>query len=200
MFCRWVYWATERQGNLPKVHKFQSLRFNLGILLRTLRECPASYQTNTTALNTVHFSHLYIVIYWILLISVQFSLSVMSDILPPHELQHDRPPCPSPAPGVHPNLCASSWWFHPTISSSVIPFFCPQSFPASGSFQVSQLFASVGQSIGVSASTWVPPMNTQDWSPLGWTGWISLQSKGLSRVFSNSIVQNHHLFSTQLSL
>ena len=115
--------------------------------------------------------------------SVQFSCSVMSDSLQPHEPQHARPPCPSPTPGVHPNSCPLSWWRHPTISSSVVPS-CPQSFPTSGSFQMSQLFASGGQSIGVSASTSVLPMNTQDWSLLGWTGWISLQSKGLSRVFS----------------
>ena len=112
-----------------------------------------------------------------------------------------RPPCPSPTPGVHPNPCPSSQWCHPTISFSVIPFSsCPQSFPASGSFQMTQLFASGGQSIGVSALTSVPPMNTQDWSPLGWTGWISLQSKGLSRVFSNTTVQEHQFFSAQLSL
>ena len=119
--------------------------------------------------------------------SVQFSHSVMSDSLWPHELQHTRPPCPSPTPGDHPNPCPLSWWCHPTISSSVVPFSsCPQSFPASGSFQMSQLFASGGQSIGVSASTSVLTMNTQDWFPLGWTGWISLQSRGLSRVFSNT--------------
>ena len=117
--------------------------------------------------------------------SVQFSSSVVSDSLWPHELQHARPPCPSPIPGFHPNSCPSSQWCHPAISSSVVPFSsCPQSFPESGSFPMSQLFASSGQSIGVSASTSVLPMNTQDWSPLGWTGWISLQSKGLSRVFS----------------
>ena len=117
--------------------------------------------------------------------SVQFSRSVVSDSLWPHEPQHARPPCPSPTPGVHPNPCPLSWWCHPTISSSVVPFSsCPQSFPASGSFQMSQLFASVGQSIGVSASTSVLPVDTQDWSPLAWTDWISLQSKGLSRVFS----------------
>jgi len=127
--------------------------------------------------------------------SVQFSHSVMSDSLRPHETQHDRPPCPSPTPGVHPNPCPLSRWCHPTISSSVVPFSsCPQSFPASGSFQMSQLFATVSQSIGVSASKSVLPMNTQDWSPLGWTGWISLQSKGLSRVFSNTTVQNHQFF------
>ena len=111
----------------------------------------------------------------------------MSNCLWPHGLQHARPPCPSPTPRVHPNPCPLSGWCHPTISSSVVPFSsCPQSFPASGSFPVSQLFASGGQSIGVSASTSVLPMCTQDWSPLGWTGWISLQSKGLSRVFSNT--------------
>ena len=131
--------------------------------------------------------------------SVQFSHSVMSNSLRPHELQHARSPCPSPTPGVHPNSCPLSQWCHPTISSSVIPFSsCPQSFPASGSFQMSQLFPSGGQSIGVPASTSVLPKNTQDWS-LGWTGWISLQSKGFSRVF-NTTVQKHQLFSAKLSL
>ena len=124
--------------------------------------------------------------------SVQFSRSVMSDSLWLHEPQHARPPCPSPIPRVHPNPCPLSWWCHPTISSSVIPFSsCPQSFPASRSFQMSQLFTSGGQSIGVSASASVLPMNTQGWSLLGWTGWISLLSKGLSRVFSNTTVQKH---------
>ena len=134
--------------------------------------------------------------------SVQFSPSVMSDSLQPHKLQLARPPCLSPTPGVHPNPCPSSGqWCHPTISSSVIPFsFCPQSFPASGSLQMSQLFASGGQSICVSASTSVLPMSTQNWSPLGWTGWISLQSKGPSRVFSNTTVQKHQFLSTPLSL
>ena len=132
--------------------------------------------------------------------SVQFSRSVMSDSLQPHEPQHARPPCPSPTPGVHSDSRPLSRWCHPTISSSVIPFSsCPQSSPASGSFQMSQLFASGGQNIGVSASTSVLPMNTQVWFPLGWTGWISLQSKGLSRVFSNTRVQKHPFFSTQLS-
>ena len=136
--------------------------------------------------------------------SVQFSSvthSVVSDSLRPHELQHARPPCPSPPLGVHPNPCPSSWWCHPAISSSVVPFSsCPRSLPASESFPMSQLFASGGQSIGVSASTSVLPVNTQDWSPLGWTGLISLQSKGLSRVFSNTIVQKHQFFSALLSL
>ena len=109
-------------------------------------------------------------------------------------------PCPLPTPGVHPNSCPLSRWCHPAISSSVVPFSsCPQSLPASGSFPMSQLFTWGGQSIGVSASTSVLPMNTQDWSPLGWTGWISLQSKGLSRVFSYTTVQKHQFFSTQLS-
>ena len=113
-----------------------------------------------------------------ILSSVQFSRSVVSDSLRPHESQYARPPCPSPTSGVHPNPCPLSRWCHPTISSSVVPFSsCPQSFPASGAFQMSQLFVSCGQSIGVSASTSVLPMNTQDWPPLGWTGWISLQSK-----------------------
>ena len=131
----------------------------------------------------------------------QFSRSVMSDSLRPHEPQYVRPPCPSPTPGVPPNPCPLSRWCHPAISFSVVPFSsCLQSFPASGSFQISQLFASGGQSIGVSASASVLPMNTQDWSPLGWTGWISLQAKGLSRVFSNTTVQKHQFFSTQLSV
>ena len=115
----------------------------------------------------------------------------MSISLRPHGLQHARPPCPSPTPGVHPNPCPLSQWCHPTISSSVIPFSCLQSFSASGSFPMSQLFASGGQNIEVSASASVLPMNIQDWFPLGWTGWISLQSKGLSRVFSNTTVQKH---------
>ena len=133
--------------------------------------------------------------------SVQFSRSVVSDSLRPHELWHTRPPCPSPTPGVYPNSCSLSRWYHLTISSSVIAFSsCLQSFPTSQSFQMSQLFASVGQNIGVLASTSVLPMNTQDWSPLGWTGWISLKSKGLSRVFSNTTFQKHQLFGTQLSL
>ena len=133
----------------------------------------------------------------ILISSVQFSRSVVSDSLQPHELQHARLPCPSPTPGVYPNSRPLSWWCHPTISSSVVPFSsCPQSFPASGSFQMSQLFASRGQTIGVSASTSVLLMNTQDWFPLGWTGWISLQSKGLWRVFSNTTVKKHQFFGT----
>ena len=133
--------------------------------------------------------------------SVQFSRSVVSDSLRPHELQHARPPCPSPNPGVHSNSCASSRWCHPTISSSVVPFSsCIQSFPTSGSFPMSQFFASGGQSIGVSASASVLPMSIQGWFPLGLTGLISLQAKGLSRVFSNTMVQKHQFSGTQLSL
>ena len=132
--------------------------------------------------------------------SVQFSRSVVSNSLRPHELQHARPPCPSPTPGVHPNSCPLSQWCHPAISSSVILFSSfPQSLPASGSFPMNQLFARGGQSIGVSALASVLPMNTEDWSPLEWTGWISLQSKGLSRVFSNTTVQKHQFFGTQPS-
>ena len=133
--------------------------------------------------------------------SVQFSHSVVSDSLRPHESQHARHPCPSPTSGVYPNPCPLNQWCHPTISCSVVPFSsCLKSLPASGSFPMSQLFPSGGQSIGVSASASVLPMNTQDWFPLGWTGWISLQSKGLTRVFSNTTVQKHQFFSAQLSL
>ena len=124
----------------------------------------------------------------------------MSDSLQPHGLQHARPPCPSPTPGVYSNSCPLSQWCHPTISSSVVPSSsCPQSFPASGSFQMSQLFISGGKSIGISASTSVLPMNTQDWSSLGWTGWISLQSKGLPRVFSNTTVQKERVININSS-
>ena len=127
----------------------------------------------------------------------QFSRSVVSDSLRPHESQHARPPCPPPSPGVHPDSCPLSQWCHPAISSSVVPFSsCPQSLPASESFPMSQLFASGGQSTGVSALASFLPKNTQDWS-LEWTAWISLQSKGLSRVFSNTTVQKHQFFHTQ---
>ena len=133
--------------------------------------------------------------------SVQFSCSVMSDSLRPHGLRHARPPCPSPTPRVHSNSCPLSWWCHPAISSSVVPFSSHlQYFPASECFQMSQLFTSGGRSIGISASESVLPMNIQDWFPLGWTGWISLLSKGLSRVFSNTTVQKHQFFGAQLSL
>ena len=127
--------------------------------------------------------------------SVQFSCWVRSNSFRPHELQHARPPCPSPTPGVHSNSCSSSLWCHPAISSSVVPFSsCLQSLPASESFPMSQLFTWGGQSTGVSASASFLPKKCQDWSPLEWTGWISLQSKGLSRVFSNTIVQKRQFF------
>ena len=136
----------------------------------------------------------------ILFSSVQFSHSVVSDSLRPHESQHARPPCASPTPRVHSNSCPSSRWCHPAISYSVIPFSsCTQSLPASGSFPRNQLFTWGGQSIGVSASASVLPMNTQDWSPLRWTGWVSLNSKGILRVFSNTTVQKHQFFSAQPS-
>ena len=137
--------------------------------------------------------------YWF--ISVQFSRSVMSESLRPHESQHARPPCPSPTPGVHSNSRPSSWWHHPAISSSVVPSSsCPQSLPASGSFPMSQLFQWGGQSTGVSTLASFLPKNTQGWSPSEKTGWISLKSKGLSRVFSNTTVQKCQFFGTQLSL
>ena len=143
-------------------------------------------------------------IYLSLFMYVQFSSIQLLSRVPLFAtpwMQHTRPPCPSPTPGVYANSCPSSWWCRPAISFSVIPFFSlPQSFPASGSFQMSQHFAWGGQSIGVSASTPVLPMNTQDRSPLEWTGWTSLQSKGCSRVFSNTTVQKHQFFSPQLSL
>ena len=133
-------------------------------------------------------------------IQVQFSSSVVSNSLRSYGLQHSRLPCPSPTPEPCSNSCPSSWWCHPTISSSVIPFsFCLQSFPVSGSFPMSQFFAWDGQRNGVSASASALPMNIQDWFPLGWTCWISLQSKGLSRVFSNTTVQKHQFFGAQSS-
>ena len=144
----------------------------------------------------IHFCHL-TTCFFISSHSVRFSHSVMSDFLQPRGLQHARPPCPSPTPGDYPNSCPLSQWCHPTISSSLVPFSSHlQSFPASGSFQMSQLFALGGQSIGVSTSASMLPINTQDWSPLGWTGWISLQSKGLSRIFSNITVQKHQFFAS----
>ena len=125
----------------------------------------------------------------------------MSDSLRPHELQHARPPCPSPTPRVHSDSCPTSQWCHPAISSSVVPFSsCPQSLPASGSSPMSPLFAWGGQSTGISALASFLPKNTQDWSPLGWIGWISLQSKGLSRVFSYTTVQKHLFFGVYPSL
>ena len=136
----------------------------------------------------------------IIIRSDQISRSVMSDSLQPHESQHTKPPCPSPTPGVHSDSCPSSQWCHPAISSSVVPFSsCPQSLPASESFPMSQLFAWSGQSTGVSALASFLPKKSQGWSPSEWTGWISLQCKGLSRVFSNTTVQKHQFFGTQPS-
>ena len=132
--------------------------------------------------------------------SVQFSCSIVSDSLRPHGLQHARPPCPSPTPGAYSNSCPLSQWYYLTISSSVTPFSHLRLFPASWSFQMSRFFISGGQSIGISASASVLPVNIQDWFTLGWTGWISLQSKGLLRVFSNTTFQKHQFFGTQLSL
>ena len=151
-----------------------------------------------------HYRHIYTYIWVCVCVCVymfQFSRSVVSDSLWPHEPQHTRSPCPSPTTRVYSNSCPLSQWCHPTISSSVVPFSsCLQSFPASGSFQMSQFSASGGQSIGVSASASVLPMNIQDWFSLEWTGWIYLQSKGLSRIFSNTTVQKHQFFGAQLSL
>ena len=163
---------------------------------KPLQACPLSFGHNPI------FFFLFFFFFFELFLtfsSVQFSRSVVSDSLRPHELQHARPPCPSPIPGVYSNSCPSSRWCLPAISSFVVPFSsCPQSLPASGSFPMSQLFAWGGQSTGVSASASVLPMNTQDWS-LGWISWISLQSKRISRVFSNTIVQKHQFFNAQLS-
>ena len=194
------------------------------ILIIWLRSCPPDYHRVTIffpfqpisgkEILQVYIDILFLIkfllsnfsIHWwvlpemIVISSVQLSRSVVSDSLRPHELQHARPPCPSPSPGVHSNSRPSSRWCHPAISSSVVPFFsCPQSLPASESFLMSQLFAWGGQSTGVSALASFPPKNTQGWSPSEWTGWMSLQSKGLSRVFSNTTVQKHQFFSTQLS-
>ena len=162
-------------------------------------DCPAS---PISFIKEAFLSPVYVLgCYFCKFSSFQFSCSVVSNSLQPHEPQHTRPPCPSPTPAGHSNSCPLIQWCHPTISSSVVPFSsCPQSFLASRSVQVNQLFTSGGQRIGVSPSTSVLPKNTQDWSPLGWTGWISLQSKGLSRVFSNTTFQKHQFFGTQLSL
>ena len=154
------------------------------------------YQFFSTQLSSQSSSHISQ-----LLLMVQFSsVTQLCLTLRPHGLQHARLLCPSPTPRVHPNPCPLSWWCHPTILSSIVPFSaCPQSFPVSAPFQMSQLFESGGQSIRVSASTSVLPLNIQDWFLLGWTGWISLQSKGLSRVFTNTTAQKHQFFSTQSS-
>ena len=170
------------QGNLP----------NPGIKHMS-PESPALSPLTNWATRETHIRSPYSSSFW-------FSHSVLSDSLQPHEPQYIRPPCPSPTPGVYSNSCPLSLWCHPTISSSVIPFSSHlQSFPASRSFPMSRFFASGGQSIRVSASASVLPMNIQKWFPLGWTGWISLQSKGLSRVLSNTTVQKHQFFGAKLS-
>ena len=190
---RGLSWRQSRQTFDPnwtqgKRFKGDTRVWSLGEGKSNLAKRPSEYRLFLRKIPTWAFS------------SLQFSRSVVSNSLRLHELQHARPPCPSPTPRVYPDSRPLSQWFHLTVSSSVIPFSsCLQSFPTSGSFQMSQLFASGGQNIGVSASTSVLPMNTQDWFPLGWTGWISLQSKGLSRVFCNTTVQKHQFFSAQLS-
>ena len=184
---------------------WQSIILNQLFLVSPVLAC-TFIEDNSIKLSSVSSLHVLFVFFWELvwyqmLASVQFSHSVVSDSLQPHGLQHARPRCPSPTPRAYSNSCPLSRWCPPAISSSVIPFSsCLQYFPASGSFPMSQFFASGGQSIGVSASASVLPMNIQDWFPLGQTGWISLQSKGLSWVFSNTTVQKHQFFSAQLSL
>ena len=169
----------------------------------TLKQFQARPRGNLTLVYSLHKNSKEIIMQnWIsplgMTLVSQFSHSAVSDSLQPHGLQHARPPCPSPTPEVYSNSCPSRQWCHPTISSSIVPFSsCPQSLPASGSFQMSQLFTSGGQSIGVSTSASVLPMNIQDSSPLGWIGGISSLSKGLSRVFSNTTVQKHQFFSSQ---
>ena len=178
---------------------FLRLNWTQGIFWRGIRECSKTWVGSNISVRkfpledkTLTLSPL-----WLLLCDKFNSVAQSCPTLWPHESQHARPPCPSPTPRVHPNSCGSSRCCHPTISSRVIPFsFCPQSLQASGSFPMSQLFTWGGWSIWVSASASVLPMNTQDWSPLGWTGCISLQSKGLSRVFSNTTVQKHQFFGT----
>ena len=168
------------------------------IVLNILRSLTSTCHNSNFLMLLILFSSGNIYLAGALLSSVQFNQSCQT--LWCHELQHTRPPCPSPTPKVYSNSCPFSQQCHPAILSSVVPFSsCPQSVPASGSFPISQHFSWGGQSIGVSASASVLPMNTQDWSPLGWTGCISLQSKGLSRVFSNTTVQTHQFFGAQLS-
>ena len=165
--------------------------------------CPWASDAKLCVFTSAIYIHIcmHVVRAYVQISSVQFRCSVVSDSLRAHGLKHARPPCPSPTPKVYSNSCPFSQWCHPTISSSAVPFSsCLQSFPAPESFPMSQFFTSGGQSIRVSASTSVLPMNTQDWFPLRWTGWISLQSKGLSRVFSNTTVQKHQFFNIKLSL
>ena len=187
-----MYWTCSILPNLCEFAHASNLNSSLHVKNSSILQCPNQMPALKPYLD-LQFSHSKwgvttgIPCSFIILLFNQCSGSVVSNSLRPHELQHARPPCPSPTPGVYSNSCPLSQWCHPTISSSVIPFSsCPQSFSPSGSFQMSQLFVSGGQSMGVSASASVLPMNTHGWSPLGWTSWISLQSKGLSRVFSNT--------------
>ena len=185
-------WKTlpTRQG-LPAMHAFESLEFPGSSFLKQGKH-KTSQHLKVHEIHNYHIKALPSV--------SQLSRSVVSDSLWPHESQHVRPPCPSSTPGIHSNSCPSSQWCHPAISSSVVPFSsCPQSLPASESFPMSQLFAWDGQSIGVSALASFLPKKSQGWSPSEWTGWISSQSKGLSRVFSNTTVQKHQFFGAQLS-
>ena len=198
-------WRTWEGIHGPSLSEQNTWHMTLFLFSTVLLSAKIKYSTNffgfTTSWQYLHWTVMKLRLWIFLHYSVQFSRSVMSDSLQPHEPQHARPSCPSPTPGVHPNPCPLSRWCHSTISSSVIPFSsCPQSLPASGSFPVSQFFTSGGQSTGVSASASVLPMNIQDWSPLGRTSWISFQSKRLLRVFSNTTVQKHQFLSAQLSL
>ena len=184
LVCSWIYCGSRSDLHICRVSKLYNYiqnGFIIHLWHNLIKPLKLIYKARTRV--PVHFSH-----------------SVVSNSLRPHELQHARSPCPSPTPRVHSNSRPLSQWCHPAISSSVIPFFsCPQSLPASGSFPMSQLFAWGGQSTGVSDSASFLPKNTQDRSPLEWTGWIFLQSKGLSRVFSNTTVQKHQFFSAKLS-
>ena len=175
---------TEKEFRITIVKMIQDLRKNNGEDSRNISWSPQITEEQIEMTTTL-----------------QFSCSVMSNSLRPHESQHSRPPCPSTTPGVHSNSRPSSQWCHPAISSSVVPFVsCPQSLPASGFFQMSQIFTSGGQSIGVSASASFLPMNTQDRSPLGWTDWLDLLAvQGILKVFSNTTVQKHQFFSAELS-
>ena len=203
IFTTFLGTAKIQEGKISQTHQSASLQHTDSNFGQSFKDFPAALKVQCTHTHTythtrTPHTNTYVYIYQY---QYQFSCSVVSNSLQPNEPQHARPPSPSPNPGVHPNPCLSSRWCHPAISSSVVPFSsCPQSFPASGSFQMSQFFASGGQSTIVSASALVLPMNTEDWSPLGWTDWISLQSKGLSRIFSNTTVQKHQFFGAQLSL